>query len=134
MIRNVATLLATASLLLTLSSATAFAGETGTWTKKSFAVAGSWSIIEEGGRRYVELSDDFKTKSAPDLKIFLSTQSVAEVTGKNATRDAVLVGPLPRARGAVRLEIPEGTDLSQFTTLLLHCEQYSKLWAAAPLR
>ena len=104
------------------------------WVKKSFSVEGTWVIEEENGRKYIVLSDDFKTKSAPDLKIFLSKHSVADASNKNATEGAVLVGELPRVKGAVRLEIPAGTDLDQFRSLLLHCEQYRKLWAAASLR
>ncbi len=120
-------------LLLALPSSAA-AAEEGVWTKKSFAVSGTWSIVEEGERRYVQLSDDFKTKNAPDLKIFLSNHSLSDANGKNATKGAVLVGALPRVKGAVRLELPADVDVSKFATLLLHCEKYSKLWAAASLR
>ena len=38
----------------------------GSWTKKSFKVSGTWSIYTENGTTYVALSDDFKTRKAPD--------------------------------------------------------------------
>lgn len=106
----------------------------GAWTKKSFKVSGTWSIIEDAdGNRFVKLSDDFKTKNAPDLKIFLSPQAAANTTGKNATEGALLISPLNSNKGGQVYEIPEGTDLDTFSSVLIHCEQYSKLWSAADL-
>ena len=32
----------------------------GKWTKKTASISGSWSIVEEGGSRFLVLSDDFK--------------------------------------------------------------------------
>ena len=106
----------------------------GTWTKKGFEIAGTWKVVEDGDRHYVVLDEAFRTKKAPDLKIFLSPKSLAELGNRNATEGSVLVGPLPGARGAQRLAVPAGTNPSEFRTLVLHCEQYSKLWGGAPLR
>lgn len=128
---RVAIVLAAIGLLL---AGTAWSADPASWVKKSFSVSGTWQIVEENGAQYFVLSDDFKTKSAPDLKIFLSKTSVKDASGKNATKESLLVGELPRVKGAVRLKIPAGTDLSEYQTVLLHCEKYSKLWAAAALR
>ena len=106
----------------------------GTWTKKGFDIAGRWSVVEDGGRHYVVLDEAFRTKKAPDLKIFLSAKPLAELNNRNATEGAIFVGELTRARGAQRLVVPAGTDPARFTTLVLHCEQFSKLWGGAPLR
>ena len=106
----------------------------GTWTKKSFKSAGSWTITEDAnGDLYVNLSGDFKTRGAPDLKIFLSPQSAADTNGKNATDGAVLVSPLSSNKGAQSYKIPSGTNLDDFSSILIHCEQYSKLWSASDL-
>ena len=106
----------------------------GQWTKKGFDIEGSWSIVEDGGRRFVVLDDAFRTKSAPDLKIFLSSRPAQEISSLDATRGAVRVGPLASNKGAQRLEIPAGVDLGSHPTLVLHCEQYSKLWGVATIR
>lgn len=105
----------------------------GSWTKKSFAIAGGWSIVEEGGRHYVVLDDAFKTKKAPDLKLFLSKQELGATNGKNATKDAVLIAKLDSERGGQRYALP-AVDLAEYRTLLIHCEKYLKLWGGAPLR
>lgn len=117
-------------LALPLVAATLHQGK---WTKKGYSIAGTWQIVEEGGRKFVVLDDAFKTKNAPDLKIFLSPRSVAELNNRNATQGSVLVGPLQSPKGAQRLEIPSGTNLSSHRSILIHCEKYSKLWGAAAL-
>ena len=80
-----------------------------------------------------KLSDDFKTKSAPDLNIFLSRAELPTLNGKNATRDAVLVAPLKSAKGSQSYAIPEGVDLSEFRSIVIHCVEYSKLWGGSAL-
>lgn len=106
----------------------------GVWTTLGYEIEGSWQIVEEGGRAWVVLGDDFATKSAPDLKIFLSPLALGELKNSNATAGALLVAPLVSHRGAQRLEIPVGTDLGRYKTLVLHCEKYTKLWGGAALR
>ncbi|MEM8985261.1 MAG: DM13 domain-containing protein [Pseudomonadota bacterium] len=105
----------------------------GAWTKKSFKVAGDWSIVRENGKTYIDLSADFKTRNAPDLKVFLSPQEAKSTTGKNATDGALLVAPLSSNKGAQRFELPEGVDLASYKSVLIHCHAYSKLWSAADL-
>ena len=92
-------------------------------------MSGSWSITGNT----LTISDDFKTKSAPDLNIFLSTAPLSQLNGRNATRNATLVSPLASASGGQQYQLPAGIDLSQFQTIIIHCEAYSKLWGGAPL-
>ena len=118
--------------LHTMVFASEVAGDS--WTKKGFAIAGGWSIVERDGKHFVLLDDSFKTKNAPDLKIFLSPLPLEEVHDDNATEGSVFVGALRSAKGAQELEIPAGTDLQRFRTILIHCERYTKLWGGASLR
>ncbi|MEO0613397.1 MAG: DM13 domain-containing protein [Pseudomonadota bacterium] len=119
------------------AAATEVAGPTtlasGVWTKKSFRVSGDWSIYEKDGQTFIELSDDFKTKKAPDLKIFLSTKSVDAVNGRNATEGAILIAPLTSHKGGQVYLVPSTIDVSDYESILIHCEAYSKLWSAATL-
>ena len=46
----------------------------------------------------------------------------------------VLIARLDSPRGGQRYPIPDGVDLDKLSTLLLHCEKYSKLWGGAALR
>lgn len=102
--------------------------------KKKYKINGTWTLVKNGDKTVIRFSGDFKTKSGPDLKVFLSPKSATEVNGKNATDGAVKLGVLTNNRGAQEYEIPAGTDLSQFSTLLVHCEAYSVLWGGGSLK
>ncbi|GJL95372.1 MAG: hypothetical protein DHS20C05_17770 [Hyphococcus sp.] len=105
----------------------------GEWTKKSFKSSGTWEIYSEDGKTLVKLSDDFRTRKAPDLKIFLSPLEASLTTGKNATEGSLLVAALSSNKGGQVYELPENTDLTAYKSILIHCEAYSKLWSAANL-
>lgn len=106
----------------------------GTWTAKGFDVDGTWKIVREGGKTWVVLDEAFHTKSAPDLKIFLSPNAAASLDNRNATQGSQLVAVLSSNRGAQRYEVPAGVDIQRFRALVIHCEKYTKLWAAADLK
>ena len=91
------------------------------------------AIVNENGQRILRFSDDFKTKNGPDLKLFLSPKSVGDVTGKTATQGAVKLSVLRSNKGSQDYVIPSHIDLSQYGSILIHCEAYSKLWGGANL-
>ena len=105
-----------------------------TWTKKNFKIKGHWEITNENGQHVLKLDDEFKTRKAPDLKLFLSPLPLAELKNKNAIDGAVLISPLKNHKGAQRYVLADDIDLNQFQTLIIHCEQYTKLWGGASLR
>lgn len=104
----------------------------GAWVAKGFDIDGSWQIVREGGKTYLVLDDAFNTKSAPDLKIFLSPRAVAQLENRNATEGAVLVAKLKSNRGGQRYELRD--DPGRFKSVVIHCEKYSKLWGGADLK
>lgn len=109
------------------------AAQNGGFVKSSFKIKGGWTISKENGQTVLRLSEDFKTKNGPDLKIFLSPSKVANVTGATATNQAVKLSVLKSNKGAQDYIIPADIDLSQFGSILIHCEAYSKLWGGADL-
>ena len=105
----------------------------GTWTKKSFKTKGSWTLSAENGVTTISLDDDFSTRNAPDLKIFLSPLSASEVKNKTAVPGSLLIAPLQSNKGQQSYVVPAGTDFSQYKSVIIHCEAYTKLWSAADL-
>jgi len=105
----------------------------GSWTKKRFAIDGSWSIVQKNGSNVLVLDQNLKTISAPDLKIFLSSNPLSDLNGHNATNGSVLISPLKSNKGAQECVIPANIDLSQYQALIIHCEAYSKLWGGSSL-
>lgn len=101
--------------------------------KKKYSVKGQWSVVHENGNTLIRFSDDFKTKNGPDLKIFLSPQSIGDVTGKTALDGAVTLGRLKSNKGSQDYVIPQGVSLANFSSLLIHCEAYSVLWGGGSL-
>jgi len=105
----------------------------GNFEKKSFGIQGEWEIIKENGQTIFRISEDFKTKNGPDLKLFLSPNSVATATGATATHNAIRLGALKTNRGGQDYVIPSNIELSEFGSILIHCEAFSKLWGGANL-
>ena len=106
--------------------------KSGSWTKKSYSVAGSWKIVKDGTTTKLVLTG-MKTKSGPDLKLFLSPTVVGSLNGKTATKGAHKIAALKSSKGGSEYVIPSSVDLSKYKSLALHCEKFSKLWGAAAL-
>lgn len=129
----------TLGLFISLLSPAAYAANAevtkqGKWVKKSYKVNGTWQIIKEDGKTFIQFSNDFKTKSAPDLKIFLSKKSAKEVKNKTAVPGSKFIAKLKKVKGSQRYEIPASVNIDDYQSLLIHCQQYTKLWAAGDLR
>jgi len=112
-----------------------FSGE---WERESrwTTFEGSWTIVKEGDGYKVVLGDDFEAKKAPDLKIFLSKAALGDISGKNAVKkgDPVLVAKLTSYEGKASYAIPAGINPADYATIIIHCEEYSKLWGGSPLK
>lgn len=103
----------------------------GEWVKKERSIAGVWTIEDRADGAYLVLGEDFKTRKAPDLKFVLSNQSIDTVTSRTAMEGAQIVALLQSTRGEQSYKLPD--NYADFSTLLLHCEQYSKLWGGTSL-
>ena len=76
------------------------------------------------GRTFLRL-ENLKTTNGPDLYIYLSV-------GKD-TSDIVNLGMLKGNIGNQNYEIPTGTDLSKYNTVLIWCKAFSTLFGSAKL-
>lgn len=106
----------------------------GAWSRRSSAARGVWKIVERNGARYVVLSDEFRVRPGPDLKLFLSPLGADEINGRNATKNALRLGRLHAAHGGQVYEIPQGTDLMQYRAIVIHCEFFAVAWSVGALR
>ena len=106
----------------------------GEWTKKNFKIKGTWSIEKAAdGTLHLKVDGDFKTRNAPDLKFVLHPLALEQVNDRNAMSGAKVVALLQKNKGAQSYAIPNDVDLKDYKSVLLHCEQYSKLWGGAAL-
>ena len=133
------------AMVLALATTGSLAAEPvadGTWTTIDYDVEGIWLIEADGDRLTVRLGDDFVTKNGPDLHVLLSPKPLEELTNDNAMQGALVAGLLKtsddstffrKMRGAQSFTLPTGTRLSDYRTLVIHCVEFSHLWAGAAL-
>lgn len=140
--RKLMTALATAAIITTGSLAIALPIQaeivaatsiSGNFVKKQKSIKGSWEVVQRGDQTVIIFADDFKAKNGPDLKVFLSPQTVGDVNGKTATDGSVLLGELTSIKGGQEYLVPAGVNLSDFQSVLVHCEAYSVLWGGGDL-
>ena len=99
----------------------------------AFVGAGDGFHNAEGKARVVQLADgnnilrleNFKATNGPDLYVYLST-------GKMPT-DFISLGRLKGNMGNQNYEIPAGTDLTKYNTVLIWCHAFSVLFGSAHL-
>lgn len=106
----------------------------GSFIKKAVKTSGNYRIVRVDGDLRLEFEDNFRTRRAPDLQIFLATHSLDAAKGSNATASSSFrIDDLKSRKGAQTYDLPDDLDLSAFNSVLMHCVQYTKLFAAAPL-
>ena len=105
----------------------------GTFVKKKKKLKGAWEVVQRGDKTFIVFGDDFRAANGPDLKIFLSPQTVSDVTGKTAVNGAINIGELKSTKGVQEYEVPAGVNLADFNSVLVHCEAYSVLWGGGDL-
>ncbi len=103
------------------------------WKKATNEVTGLLRIVDRDGTRRLELGRDFSTGSAPDLKVLLSPHEPSRATNKNALAGGRVISLLRSNKGAQSFEIPDDVDFDRYKSVLIHCEQYTKLWGALAL-
>ncbi|MGV8107750.1 MAG: DM13 domain-containing protein [Nitrososphaerota archaeon] len=81
-------------------------------------------ITLSDGKTFLRL-ENLKATNGPDLYVYLST-------GKDSS-DIVNLGRLKGNIGNQNYEIPTGTDLSKYSTVLIWCKAFSTLFGSAEL-
>lgn len=105
----------------------------GDFIKKKKKLKGSYEVVQRGSKTFIVFSEDFRAANGPDLKVFLSPTSVANVTGKTAVNGSINIGELKSTKGVQEYEIPAGVNLSDYASVLVHCEEYAVLWGGSDL-
>lgn len=78
----------------------------------------------ENGQQILRL-EDFSSTNGPDLYVYLASDASAS--------DYVSLGRLKANNGNQNYDIPEGTDLAKYDTVLIWCKQFSVLFGSAEL-
>lgn len=101
--------------------------------KKRYSINGTWSLAEKDGVKVISFNDDFKTKGGPDLKLFLSSKPLDELGSGDVLDSSLKLSVLKSNKGAQSYIIPADVDLSQYKSVVIHCEAFSVLWGGFDL-
>lgn len=83
------------------------------------------------GRSYLRF-EGLNTDNGPDLKVYLSTNTVDGPEGA-FDDDFVNLGGLQGNIGNQNYELPAGLDLSRFRSVVIWCDRFNSAFGAAPL-
>jgi Electron transfer DM13 len=81
-------------------------------------------ISLEDGRKFIRF-ENFKVTNGPNLFVYLATDKSAS--------DFVDIGQLKANNGNQNYEVPDGTDLTKYDTVLVWCKAFSVLFGSAEL-
>ena len=104
-----------------------------TFVKKRYNIKGTWEVSEQDEQTLIKFNDDFKTKGGPDLKLYLSSKTLSELESGDVEGTSVKLSVLKSNRGAQSYIIPEDINLSDYESVLIHCEAFSVLWGGFDL-
>jgi hypothetical protein len=76
--------------------------------------------------------EDFAATNGPDLHVILSSHP-APTTSDEVMRDYLDLGSLKGNIGSQNYEIPAGTDVSQFKSVIIYCQPFHVIFATAAL-
>ena len=98
--------------------------------------SGSYSLDPQTGE--LKFSADFKVSTGPDLVVLLSGASDLNKDFQAFSTDVAAasqlsLGELKNTAGEQTYQIPTGTDLSQYKTVVIWCKSFNVDFGAAPL-
>lgn len=105
----------------------------GEFTKKRYSIAGNWTLQKDCTGHQLSFTEDFKTKGGPDLKVYLSKLPISELGSKTVDGNSVKLSVLKSAKGQQNYSIPLDTNLSEYKSVIIHCEAFSVLWGGFDL-
>lgn len=105
----------------------------GTWDRQNKSIKGTWEVVTKDDGTYIVFSDDFKTKKAPDLELFLSTKQAKDINRKKVVQEATSVSKLKSHKGKQSYKLPSNLKIADFSSIIIHCRDYNIFWGAGNL-
>ncbi len=84
-------------------------------------------LIQTSPGQYVLRFEDFSVRNGPGLYVYLSPEA------GGYTDDSLEIGKLKATDGSFNYDVPAGTDVSQFKSVVVWCKPFGVLFAVAPL-
>lgn len=92
---------------------------------------GTFKIVEEDGKQFIEFSDDFKVSQGPDLEIILHKDQAVKSSIKE--EDYISIARIKSFTGTQRYELPADVNLDDYASVAVWCEDFNVTFAYAEL-
>jgi Electron transfer DM13 len=93
--------------------------------------SGTATIYEIEDGNYVLRLEDFEVTNGPDLRVYLVPD--ADPQGSDDVIGYVELGPLKGNIGDQNYEIPPGTDVSKYGSVVIYCSPFNVIFSVATL-
>jgi hypothetical protein len=104
----------------------------GEFVSREHHTQGAVRIVRLSSGRHVARLEALDTSNGPDLYVYLSASS-ARGPADRFDDDYVSLGRLKGNLGDQNYDVPTGTDLGRFTTLVIWCDRFNAVFGAADL-
>ena len=104
----------------------------GAFVNRSHPTKGSAAVITDDTQTFLRLVE-FETDNGPDLFVYLSAGVTATTRAEALDDDIVDLGRLKGNVGNQNYEIPPGTDLTRYRTVVVWCRRFGVAFGAADL-
>ncbi len=106
----------------------------GEFVRRSHPGTGVVAVVSDGEQMILRFDDDFATDNGPGLDVYLSTAApAATVPAGEFDDDFINLGDLEGNIGSQNYEIPAGTDLTEYSTVVVWCVPFGVAFTAADL-
>lgn len=107
--------------------------KSGTFVAAEHPTQGTARIVNENGKRYLELDQAFKSDMGPDLHVILHRSAVLPKGGLKE-QDYIILSRLRQVRGTQRYAIPDNINLADYRSAAIWCRMFNATFGYAPLQ
>jgi hypothetical protein len=104
---------------------------TGSFVASEHPTKGLVNIVEAEGKKFLKFDRSFKSDNGPDLFVILHNQNPPQAYGDS---NYLSLGRLQKTTGEQMYEIPAGTDIASFQSVVIWCKQFNATFGFAPLK
>jgi hypothetical protein len=95
--------------------------------------SGTAQIVDRTSGPDVVTFENFEVTDGPALEVWLTAANDPQNASDVLQSNWISLGTLTASRGDQSYEIPEGTDLAAYGSVIIWCEQFSVLFSVASL-
>lgn len=95
-------------------------------SRNGYAIRGDVKLVRTNNQITIEFQNNFSVQSGPDLVLYLSNADRVETSSLQLDEMKTYTGPLT-------FNTPLGTNLNDFSHVIVHCRRFNRTFGVAPL-